>query len=69
MVPTNLQAVTVADMLGAMLRWSCQCFVGVIAGSCSCCRCLVVGLAISQCALSWSSILVTSLSEVGVAPD
>jgi hypothetical protein len=24
MVPTNLQAVTVADMLGAVVEWSCS---------------------------------------------
>jgi hypothetical protein len=28
MVPTNLQAVTKADMLRGVLEWSCQCFVG-----------------------------------------
>jgi hypothetical protein len=67
MVPTNLQAVTKADMLRAVLEWSCQCFVGVIAGSCSC-MCLLVGLDQSSRAmrLSWSSIVVTSLREVGI---
>jgi hypothetical protein len=68
MVPTNLQAVTVADMLqlcwsGAAVPMLCD-----IAGSCSySCRCVYVGgswyrssRATRRSQLSWSSVVTSS---------
>jgi hypothetical protein len=59
MVPTNLQAVTVADMLGAVVEWSCCAnalkvlLQGAVAVAVAVCGCWWVLLAISlhvQCA-------------------
>jgi hypothetical protein len=64
MMPTNLQAVTVADMLRAVVEWSCCCAnalycsreLQVFVGGC----CYQSSRATRRSQLSWSSIVVTS---------